>query len=217
MRFFFTAFAASLVAMAAGMAIVRGVEVDTPIDIREACRGLMIWHPDGFYRSGTTVRYHDHMWQCSRWNQGKNPEESDVWRDLGACDPDVMGEQVVFGKRSAPVEARDEDDNCRGFLEWEASALVRSGTTMHYKGALWQNNKWNKGEEPGVSSDWNVIQSCGSKKAKRSCNGYPTYVKGALNRPGNTVQHGNKAYQAKYWTQTANPDDTEAWTLLGDC
>ncbi|CAE6465380.1 unnamed protein product [Rhizoctonia solani] len=224
MRFFSSVLTVSLVAVAAGLAINRGVDVDveTPIDIKEACRGLTIWHPDGFYRSGTTVRYHGHMWQCTRWNQGKeNPEESDVWRDLGACDPDVKDGQMVLSKRSAPLEARDDDDddddNCRGFLEWDASALSRSGTTVHYKGALWQNNKWNKGEEPGVSSDWTSIRTCKSKKVKRSCNGFPTFVKGALNRPGNTVQHDNKLYQANHWTQTSTPDDTEAWSLLGDC
>ncbi|CCO29281.1 hypothetical protein BN14_03289 [Rhizoctonia solani AG-1 IB] len=160
------------------------------------------------------------MWQCTHWNQGKeNPEDSDVWRDLGACDPDVMGGQMVLGKRSTPLEARDDDDDddCRGILEWDASALSRSGTTVHYKGELWQNSKWNKGEEPGVSSDWTSIHTCSSKKVKRSCNGFPTFVKGALNRPGNTIQHDNKLYQAKHWTQTSSPDDTEAWSLLGDC
>ncbi|EUC62511.1 hypothetical protein RSOL_422860 [Rhizoctonia solani AG-3 Rhs1AP] len=70
MRFFSSALAASLVAVAAGLVINRGVEVEAPVDIQEACRGLMIWHPDGFYRSGTTVRYHGHMWQCTRWNRG---------------------------------------------------------------------------------------------------------------------------------------------------
>ncbi|CAE6406153.1 unnamed protein product [Rhizoctonia solani] len=221
MRFFSSALAASLVAVAAGLVINRGAEVEAPVDIQEACRGLMIWHPDGFYRSGTTVRYHGHMWQCTRWNRGKEtPEESDLWQDLGACDPDVMNDQMVFGKRSVPVETRDEDDSdCLGYIEWSAGALIRSGSTRHHNGALWQSDNWNKGEEPGVSSHWTVVHKCGSRwnKTKRSCDGFPTFVKGALNRPGNTIQHDNKAYQAKHWTQTSAPDDTEAWTLLGDC
>ncbi|CAE7215454.1 unnamed protein product [Rhizoctonia solani] len=160
------------------------------------------------------------MWQCTRWNQGKEiPEESDVWRDLGTCDPDVMDDQVVLGKRSVLLEARDDDDDCRGYIEWDAGALVRSGSTRHYKGALWQADKWNTGEEPGVSSHWTVVHTCGSAwtKTKRSCDGFPTFVKGALNRPGNTIQHDNKLYQAKHWTKTSSPDDTEAWSLLGDC
>ncbi|KAG8716359.1 hypothetical protein FRC11_001601 [Ceratobasidium sp. 423] len=221
MRFFSSVIAASLVAVATGLVISRDVEVEAPINIKEACRGLPIWHSDGFYRSGTTVRYHGHMWQCTRWNMGKeNPEDSDVWRDLGACDPDVMNGQMVFGKRSVPLEARDDDNDCRGFREWDAGALERSGTTVRYKGSLWQNTKWNKGEEPGVSSDWNVVHTCSgssSKKVKRSCDGFPTFVKGTLVRPGSTLQHDNKLYQSKYWTHTSTPDDTGAWTLLGDC
>ncbi|KAJ1306168.1 hypothetical protein OPQ81_010878 [Rhizoctonia solani] len=220
MRFFSSVLAVSLVAVAAGLVIERGVEVETPIDIKEACRGLTIWHPDGFYRSGTTVRYHGHMWQCTRWNQGKeNPEESDVWRDLGACDPDVMNDQMVFGKRSVPLKARDEVNDCNGYIEWDAGSLVRSGGTRHHNGQLWQATNWNQGEEPGVSSHWKVVHTCGSSwnKAKRSCDGLPTFVKGALHRPGSTVQHDNKVYQSSKWVDTASLDDSNAWTLLGDC
>ncbi|CAE6371006.1 unnamed protein product [Rhizoctonia solani] len=226
MRFFSSILAASLVVVAAGMAVNRGVEVEAPIDIKEACRGLMIWHPDGFYRSETTVRYHDYMWQCTRWNQGKEtPEESDVWRDLGPCDPDVMNDQMVFGKRSAPLEARDEPATSpktavgisNGMLSL-SFVLAPPGTTM-IDGALWQTDIWNSGEEPGVSSHWTVVHKCDGSlwKAKRSCDGIPTFTKGALHRSGSTIQHDNKAYQAKHWSQTSTPDDTEAWTLLGDC
>jgi hypothetical protein len=66
----------------------------------------------------------------------EDPETSDVWRDLGACDPDVQQSQSIFAKRSTSnIQALDddnEDTNCRGFVEWEDKATYRSGSTVKH-------------------------------------------------------------------------------------
>lgn len=99
------------------------------------------------------------MWQCSKWTKGvsfslvsallhfvyyekaahlpmaqEDPESSDVWQDLGACDPDVQHSQSVLTKRASTIEARDagETSNCLGYVQWTKDATFRSGSTVSY-------------------------------------------------------------------------------------
>lgn len=216
MRFFVSVLAASLVAAVAGVAIRRDAE---PVVIKEHCRGMINWTEESRFRSGTTVRYHDHMWQCSRWNQGENPETSDIWKDLGPCDPDVQT-QVVLNERS--LEVRDDDHPyCHGYLEWDPNATYRAGTTTLYEGQLWQTTKWTKKNKPGNSNEWHVIAVCevdSKKKFKRSeCAGVPDYDDRALYRSGHDVEYNSGLYQAKHWVKGVTPTDSSAWTYLGHC
>ncbi|MFJ4873375.1 hypothetical protein [Streptomyces sp. NPDC088757] len=51
------------------------------------CDGVLDWTPEGFYRSGTTVHYGDHLWQTSQWVKGgEAPHDgSPVWTKVADC------------------------------------------------------------------------------------------------------------------------------------
>ncbi|KAG9104527.1 hypothetical protein FRC06_001613 [Ceratobasidium sp. 370] len=232
MRFFYPALVASLAVVVSGIAIdtsrltLADLEDVNEVLIEEQCRGAMKWTSEGFYRSGSTVRFHGHLWQCTHWNRGENPESSDVWRDLGECDPDAQPDQKTLAKRSTSnIQALDDDDEdptCSGFIDWESGATYRSGTTVHYGDHLWQTSKWVKGEEPGKSSAWSIVATCSAPKpklmAKRDeCAGLRIYNDSSLYRSGGTVRFHDGMYQAKKWTQGKAPTDTEYWTFIGSC
>ncbi|KAG8746038.1 hypothetical protein FRC10_006377 [Ceratobasidium sp. 414] len=206
MRFFYPALVASLAVVVSGIAIdtskltLADLEDVNEVFIEEQCRGAMKWAKEGFYRSGSTVRFHGHLWQCTHWNRGENPESSDVWRDLGECDPDAQLEaQKTLGKRSTSnIQALDDDDEdttCIGIIDWSPGATFRSGSTVHYGDHLWQTYKWVKGEEPGKSSAWTIVATCPTSKpklmAKRDeCAGLRIYNEESLYRSGGTVRFG---------------------------
>ncbi|KAG8698855.1 hypothetical protein FRC09_006983 [Ceratobasidium sp. 395] len=227
MRFFYTALVASFAVAVSGIAIdvskltLADVENVEEILIEEQCRGAVKWSEEGFFRSGSTVRYHNHLWQCTHWNRGENPENSKVWRDLGECDPDL---HKTLGKRStANIQALDDDDDdtvCDGAVDWEEHATYRSGTTVHYGDHLWQTLKWNKGDKPGVSPVWIIVATCpsGLKLAKRDeCAGLRKFDGGALYRSGTTVEYDDKKYQAQRWVKGENPSNTKFWKYIEDC
>ncbi|QRV98133.1 carbohydrate-binding domain protein [Ceratobasidium sp. AG-Ba] len=232
MRFFYPALVASALATAvSGIAIdlskltLTDLESVAEIVIQEQCRGSVKWTEEGFFRSGTTVRYHGHLWQCTHWNRGENPETSPVWRDLGECDPDAQHEsQVTFGKRSFAQNLVDDDDDntCVGVIDWEGGATYRSGTTVHYGEYLWQAAKWNKGDEPDKSEIWKVVGDCKHPKAKMvkraecDIHGLRFFDKDAYYRSGTAVNFEGKQYQAKKWVKGKNPTDTDFWRVL-DC
>ncbi|KAG9124709.1 hypothetical protein FRC07_010532 [Ceratobasidium sp. 392] len=220
MRFFYTALAASLAVAVSGIAIdtskltLADVEDVTEILIEEQCRGAVKWSEEGFFRSGST----------------ENPETSDIWRDLGECDPDAQPEgQKSLGKRSSSnLQALDDDDEdtvCTGGVEWEVGAFYRSGTTVHYGDHLWQTWKWVKavkGEEPGNAKWWTVVATCSTPKpkllAKRDgCAGVRNFVEEALYRSGTTVEYNDKKYQALKWVKGEAITNEKYWKLLGDC
>lgn len=94
-----------------------------------------------------------------------DPEVSDVWQDLGTCDPDMQHTRIVFAKRSSTIQARDagETSNCLGYIDWREYATFRAGSTVKHgtqnllcmcfeesflivrhvlDGRLWQANQW---------------------------------------------------------------------------
>ncbi|KAF8608276.1 hypothetical protein BDV93DRAFT_603121 [Ceratobasidium sp. AG-I] len=230
MRFAFPVLTASLVAVAAGAVVdvssrwsVADLTSVPEVVIKEHCRGMVHWSNEGFFRSGTTVRYHGHMWQCTKWSKGENPESSDTWQDLGACDPDVQYSQSVLAKRSSSIEARDanETSNCLGYVEWSRSATFRSGSTVKHGDHLWQTKHWVVKTEPSDNSDeWSIVAACENttpKLAKRSCDGIRAYDNSALIRSGTTVVYKGEVYQASNWVKGVPPTDTKSWTHYDSC
>ncbi|KAG9075762.1 hypothetical protein FS749_012530 [Ceratobasidium sp. UAMH 11750] len=233
MRFFYPALVASLAVAVSGIAIdtskltLADLEDVNEVLIEQQCRGAGKWLKEGFYRSGSTVRFHGHLWQCTHWNRGENPETSDIWRDLGECDPDAQFEaQKTLGKRSiSNIQALDDDDEdpiCNGLPHWQPESTYRSGSTVHFGDHLWQTLKWVKEEEPGKSSAWSIVATCSAPKpklmAKRDgCFGLRKYDDEAFYRSGTSVNYQDGIYQARKWVKGKAPTDTEYWTSIGSC
>ncbi|MEW1615331.1 MULTISPECIES: hypothetical protein [unclassified Streptomyces] len=53
------------------------------------CDGVIDWTPEAFYRSGTTVRHGDHLWQTNAWVKGGEEPHvgSSTWTIVADCRP----------------------------------------------------------------------------------------------------------------------------------
>ncbi|QRW02445.1 carbohydrate-binding domain protein [Ceratobasidium sp. AG-Ba] len=107
--------------------------------------GVIDWEISATYQSGTTVHYGDHLWQTNIWNKGDEPGKSEHWKLVGDC------------KHPKAKIAKRAECDIFGLRSFDKNAYYCSGTTVNFKGKLYQAKHWTKGKSPTDVEFWRSL------------------------------------------------------------
>lgn len=193
------------------------------------CDGINAWSASTSYQLDDVVSYQNNKYQATWWSTGAQPNVySNVWKNLGECDS--------VGENEAPVAS----------FSFTTSQLTASFTDTSIDDNAVVSRSWNFGDNTSSNSvnpthtyyakgNYTVTltvmdaQGLSSISAQQvtvddttnpGCSGVETWRATEVYLTGAEVALDGVKYQANWWTQGQNPQDSGPWgpwTATGTC
>ncbi|QQK79049.1 endonuclease/exonuclease/phosphatase family protein [Salicibibacter cibi] len=107
--------------------------------------------------------------------------------------------------------ANAEEANCEAD-EWSEESTYTEGDRVSYDGEIYEAKWWTQGENPNDSGEWDVWKVA-SECTNDGEESLPVWSEQDTYEDGDRVQHEGTIYEAKWWTQGENPDDSGEWDV----
>lgn len=192
------------------------------------CDGLTAWSASQSYALGDKVSFNGRKYEATWWSTGAQPDVySNVWRDLGTCDTNG-GDQAPTADFSFSVSGStvqftnlSSDDNGISSVDWRfgdgntsqsMSPSHSYATAGNYSVTLTVVDS--SGQTDSISKTLTITEG-----NQNNCQA-PTWDALQVYLAGDQVSLNNNVYQANWWTQGENPEQSGqwgAWTLVGQC
>jgi len=198
----------------------------------DGCDGLASWDATTAYRIADQVEFEQAKYKATWWSTGANPAIfSNVWSYQGDChnsgddnqapkanfDYSVNGLTVSFSNLST-------DDVVVTASNWNFGDGVTANTktpshTYQVSGSY--DVTLTVSDAQGLSHSLVKTVTVTDDSTPPACSGLPMWNATTAYTAGNEVAYNGIRYQAKWWTQGANPaDNSSAWAVwkdLGAC
>ncbi|WP_372770853.1 trypsin-like serine protease [Pseudoalteromonas sp.] len=195
---------------------------------QSGCDGLTAWSSTQSYALGDKVSFNGRKYEATWWSTGAQPDVySNVWRDSGTCGTtggdqapnadfsfSVSGSTVQFSNLSS-------DDNSITSVDWRfGDGNTSQATSPSHSYAVAGTYTVtltvvdSSGQTDSISKTLTITDG-----NQNNCQA-PTWDALQVYFAGDQVSLNNKVYQANWWTQGENPEQTGqwgAWSLVGQC
>ncbi|WP_054711404.1 carbohydrate-binding protein [Bacillus sp. JCM 19041] len=124
-------------------------------------------------------------------DSSEKPSDSgqwDVWKKLTECE-------------DIPEEPQ----------EWNAEAIYTAGDRVLHDGQLFEAKWWTQGENPNDSGQWDVWKKIIDPEDIPE--GPVEWNTESIYTAGDQVLHDGQLFEAKWWTQGENPNDSGQWDV----
>ncbi|GAF19163.1 5'-nucleotidase [Bacillus sp. JCM 19046] len=149
------------------------------------------WNKEQIYTQGDRVEYEGSFYEAKWWTQGENPSLSgqwDVWQIVKECTEQVDGP-----------------------TEWNEKEIYTAGDQVLYDGKLYEAKWWTQGENPSQSGQWDVWKEV--KDDNEGSTDPQEWNKETIYTASDRVVYDGKLYEAKWWTQGDNPNQSGQWDV----
>ncbi|GAJ97592.1 carbohydrate-binding protein [Geomicrobium sp. JCM 19055] len=96
---------------------------------------------------------------------------------------------------------------------WSSSNIYTGGDRVEHNGNFYEAKWWTQGENPEQSGQWDVWKIASDCTEPELEDGYPVWTQSEVYVGGDRVMHDGQLFEAKWWTQGNNPNDSGEWDV----
>lgn len=96
---------------------------------------------------------------------------------------------------------------------WSSSNVYTGGDRVEHNGKFYEAKWWTQGEDPEQSGQWDVWKIASDCTEPDLEDGYPVWTQSEVYVGGDRVMHEGQLFEAKWWTQGNNPNDSGEWDV----
>ncbi|GAK02669.1 extracellular serine protease [Geomicrobium sp. JCM 19037] len=96
---------------------------------------------------------------------------------------------------------------------WSSSSIYVGGDRVEHNGNFYEAKWWTQGEDPEQSGQWDVWKIASDCTEPDEDHGYPAWSTSDIYVGGDRVLHDGQLFEAKWWTQGENPNNSGQWDV----
>ncbi|WP_245628038.1 5'-nucleotidase C-terminal domain-containing protein [Shouchella shacheensis] len=111
------------------------------------------------------------------------------------------------------IDDSEEPDEACVHGAWSSSEVYVGGDRVKHEGQTFEAKWWTQGENPNDSSRWDVWKLAEDCLDEEEGDSYPTWSSSDIYVAGDRVEHEGHSFEAKWWTQGDDPNDSGQWDV----